>query len=65
MFSLEEKMVAVKKLIEFDLQHTKTIRALGYPTDCRTLKSWYNEYISEGSLHAKVVHKAKYTKAQK
>lgn len=65
MFSLEERTAAVKQLIDFDLQYTKTIRALGYPTDCRTLKSWYEEYISNGSLHTKVVHKARYTNEQK
>lgn len=65
MFSLKERTDAVKQLIEYDLQYTKTIRKLGYPTDCRTLKSWYEEYISEGSLHINTVRKKKYSKAQK
>ena len=39
MFSLEERTAAVKQLIQYDdLQYTKTIRKLGYPTDRRTLK---------------------------
>ena len=65
MFSLEERMVAVEQLIEFDLQYTKTIRMLGYPTDWRTLKSWYEEYISIGTLHTSAIHKDKYSSVQK
>lgn len=65
MFSLEEREAAVKQLIEFDLQYSRTIRKLGYPTDWRTLKSWYEEYISVGTLHTNAIHKSKYSQVQK
>ncbi len=65
MFSLEKRTKAVMQLIEYDMQYAATIRKLGYPNDCRTLKKWYNEYISTGELHADIVRTPKYTYAQK
>ena len=65
MFSLEKRRKAVIQLIEYDMQYTATIRKLGYPNDCRTLKKWYNEYVSTGELHVDIVRKPKYTYEQK
>lgn len=65
MYSLEERTRAVLQLFDYDMQYTATLRKLGYPNDCRTLKKWYVEYVSTGKLSESRTRKPKYTYKQK
>lgn len=48
MFSYEERIKAVKLLLQYDMSYSTVIRELGYPTK-ETLWNWYNEYSQSGS----------------
>jgi len=50
MFSHEERLKAVKLLIQYDMSYTDTIRELEYPSK-QTLRNWYTEYKTNNSLH--------------
>ena len=50
MYSLEERIKAVKHYIKYDLSVAATIRELGYPSRSMLIR-WYKEYKETGSLH--------------
>lgn len=63
MYSLEERITAVKLYIEADCNES-TVRTLGYPSP-NALRRWYTEYLSNGKLHATSAPKPRYTDQQK
>src|SRR5690554_4294755 len=50
MFSYEDRIKAVKLLLQYDMSYATVIRELGYPTR-RALTNWYKEYVEDGDLH--------------
>jgi len=64
MFSYEERIKAIRLLIQYDRSYSTVIRELGYPSkEC--LWNWYNEYSKNGGLPRYVVKKSKFTDDQK
>ncbi|NCB44821.1 MAG: IS3 family transposase [Clostridia bacterium] len=56
MFSHQERIKAVKLLVQYDMSYAGVIRELGYPT--RTaLTGWYKEYAKDNDLHERFVKK--------
>lgn len=54
MFSHQERIKAVKLLVQYDMSYAGVIRELGYPT--RTaLTGWYKEYAKDNDLHERFV----------
>ena len=43
MFPYDKRIEAVELLIKYDLQYTKVIQELGYPS-INGLRKWYKEY---------------------
>lgn len=64
MFSYEERIKAVKLLIQYDMSYADAICELGYPSK-NTLRNWYNEYKSSNNLHTSYNRKNKYSPEQK
>lgn len=64
MFSYEERIKAVKLLIQYDMSYADVIRELGYPSKT-ALNNWYNEYKNSNNLHANYNRKYKYSMEQK
>ena len=64
MFSYEQRIKAVKLLIQYDMSYATVTRELGYPTS-KSLRGWYQEYIKANSLHKTFVKQYKYTEEQK
>ena len=65
MFSYEKRIQAVELLIKYDLQYTKVIQKLGYPS-ISGLRKWYKEYQNDHALHPKRrPRKPKYSEEQK
>lgn len=60
MFSYEERIKAVKLLIQYDMSYADAIRELGYPSKMG-LRKWYDEYREYGDLHDKFDKKSKYS----
>ena len=60
MFSYEQRIKAVKLLIQYDMSYATVTRELGYPTS-KSLRGWYQEYIKANSLHKTFVKQYKYT----
>lgn len=60
MFSYEERIKAVKLLIQYDLSYSTVIRELGYPSR-ESLWNWYNEYSQYGELHQDFIKQPKFT----
>ncbi|MGB7605442.1 MAG: transposase [Lutisporaceae bacterium] len=60
MFSYEERIKAVKLLLQYDKSYATVIRELGYPSK-RALTNWYEEYIKNGDLHKDFIKKPKYS----
>ena len=61
MFSYEERLKAVKLLMQYDMSYSTVIRELGYPSR-ESLLNWYSEYIQSGDLHQDFIKQPKYTK---
>ena len=59
MFSYEERIKAVKLLLQYDISYSTVIRELGYPTK-ETLWNWYNEYSQNGDLHQNFIKQTKF-----
>jgi transposase-like protein len=53
-FTYEERIKAVKLLIQYDMSYATVIRELEYPSR-RALRNWYEEYLQEGNLHQSYV----------
>lgn len=49
MYTYEEKIAAVKLLLQYNMKSSKVRRELGYPAKT-TLFNWYNEYKETGDL---------------
>ena len=64
MFSYEERLKAIKLLLQYDMSYSTVIRELGYPSK-ESLRNWYYEYRKEGKLHRDFVKKTKYSKQEK
>ena len=64
MFSYEERLKAVKLLLQYDMSYSTVIRELGYPSK-ESLRNWYYEYRKEGELHRDFARKTKYSKEEK
>lgn len=50
MYSYEQRIKAVKLLIQYDMMYSTVICELGYPNRS-SLKAWYKEYENNGDLH--------------
>lgn len=62
MYSLEDRIKAVKLYIKYGKSAAAVIRELGYPNR-HSLASWYKEYVNtNGNLPAKHERKGKFTK---
>lgn len=64
MYSYEERIKAIKLLIQYDMRYVAVINELGYPNRS-SLKEWYKEYNANGDLHQDFVKCSKYTLEQK
>ena len=62
MFSYDQRMAAIQRLIQNGFNYTRTILELGYPKSTVALRNWYNEYRSTGELHQKNDTERKYSK---
>lgn len=65
MYSYEQRITAVKLLIQYDMSYSTVIQELGYPNNSKTLKYWYKEYTRIGDLHKAYAGGSKYTDEQK
>lgn len=63
MFTYEERIKAVKLLIQYDMSYATVIRELEYPSR-RALRNWYEEYLQEGNLHQSYVKKTKFSEEE-
>jgi putative transposase len=63
MFSYEERIKAVKLLLQYDMSYSTVIRELGYPTK-ETLWNWHNEYSQNGDLHQNFIKQPKYSEEE-
>ena len=64
MYSLEERLLAVKTYYEMGRSAKATVRRLGYP-DESNLYHWVKEYERDHSLHEHRVRYSKYTESEK
>lgn len=64
MYSLEERMSAVRLYIKSGCSEGAVIRELGYPSPV-SLRNWYKEYLRSGELHASSHPKPHYTEQEK
>ena len=64
MFSYEERIKAVKLLIQYDFSYSTVIRELGYPSR-ESLWNWYNEYSQNGDLHRDFIKQPKFSEEEK
>jgi len=64
MFSYEERIKAVKLLIQYDMSYADVIRELGYPSKM-SLRNWYEEYKDSDDLHTNYIRKCKYSSEEK
>ena len=65
MFTHEQRMAAIKRLIQNRFNYARTILELGYPKSTMALRNWYNEYRSTGEIHQKDDTERKYSKEQR
>ncbi|MDX9918359.1 MAG: IS3 family transposase [Gudongella sp.] len=63
MYTYEERIKAVKLLIQYDMSYATVIRELEYPSR-RALRDWYKEYLQEGNLHQSYVKKTKFSEEE-
>ena len=64
MYSLEERLLAVKTYYEMGRNAKATVRRLGYP-DETNITRWVKEYERDHGLHEHRVHYSKYTDSEK
>lgn len=64
MFSYEDRLRAVKLLLQYDMSYSTVRRELRYPSK-ESLRNWYYEYRKEGKLHQDFVKKTKYSEEEK
>jgi len=64
MFSYDERIKAVKLLIQYDMSYSDVIHELGYPAKT-SLHNWYEEYKKTNDLHTKFIRKYKYSLEEK
>jgi putative transposase len=64
MYSYDERLKAVKLLLQYDMSYSTVVRELGYPSKA-SLRGWYNEYLQEGGLHRDYVKPSKFTEKDK
>ncbi len=64
MYSLEERLLAVKTYYEMGRNAKATVRRLGYP-DESNISRWVKEYEGDQDLHEHRVRYSKYTDAEK
>ena len=64
MYSHEEKIKAVKLLIQYDMSSSDVRKKLGYPSK-EALRNWYQEYKKSGKLCSEYLRKSKYSSEEK
>lgn len=64
MYSLEERLLAVKTYYEMGCSARATVRRLGYP-DESNLYHWVKEYERDNGLHEHRIRYSKYTESEK
>src|SRR5665647_1154457 len=64
MFSYDERIKAVKLLIQYDRSYSTVIRKLGYPSK-EALWNWYNEYSQNEDLHQGFIKRPRFTDEEK
>ena len=64
MFTYEQRIKAVKLLIQYDMKYATVIRELGYPSR-GALVDWYKEFKENGDLHKTRIKNSKYTDEEK
>lgn len=64
MFSYEERIKAVKLLLQSDMSYSTVIRELGYPSK-QSLWNRYNEYSQNGDLHQDYIKQPKFSAEEK
>lgn len=64
MFSYEERIKAVKLLLQYDMSYSTVIRELGYPSK-QSLWNWYNEFSQNGDLHQDYIKQPKFSEDEK
>ena len=64
MFSYDERIKAVKLLIQYDMSYSDVIHELGYPAKT-SLHNWYEEYKKTNDLHTEYIRKYKYSLEEK
>lgn len=65
MYSYEQRIKAVKLLIQYDMCYSAVIYELGYPKNQKSLKSWYQEFTVKGDLHTNHAGGLHYSDEQK
>lgn len=65
MYSLEQRLKAIELYIKYGFCAAVVIRELGYPTETRTLKSWYLQYKKNGLLKTSKEIYGRYTDEEK
>lgn len=65
MYSREKRLKAVLLYIKLGYAATATLRMLGYPEDCKTIRAWYRSYMQHGDAAFTDRQKGKYTEEQK
>lgn len=65
MYSLDERMKAVKLYIQYDFSAAAVMRELGYPKSRHSIYAWYNEFQMNEELHTKRIPSSKFTDEQR
>ena len=64
MYSYEDRIKAVALYIKLGRKKVAAVCELGYPST-RMLLRWYREFIKDGDLHKKYIHRPRYSQNQK
>ena len=64
MFPYEDRIKAVKLLIQYDMSYSDVTRILGYPSK-ESLRKWYQEYKKNDDLHSEFLQENKYRSEEK
>jgi transposase-like protein len=62
-YTYEERIKAVKLLIQYDMSYSTVIRELEYSSR-RALQNWYEEYLREGNINQSYVKKTKFSEEE-
>ena len=65
MYSPEQRLKAIELYIKYGFYAAAVIRELGYPSETRTIKSWYLQYNQDGFLKTSKESYGKYTDEEK